>query len=418
MSPPVAVCQDITVLLDATGNASITGADIDGGSSDACGIASLSASPNAFGCDDVGTNSSTLTVTDNNGNTSTCSASVAVQDNMPPVLTCLDVTVQLGLDGTANVSPADVNGGATDNCGITSLSTSPSVFNCSQLGSNTVTFIVFDVNGNQSSCTSNATVEDTTPPMAVCNDFTLNLTSDGTTSLSASDIDNGSFAACGGVNLSVSPSAFDCDDVGDTETVTLTVTSQTNGESSTCTADVTITDTDQFCNQPPIALCQDITVNADGNCQGTAVATDFDNGSSDPDGDPITFSVSPMGPYSLGVTGVSLSVTDDKQATSTCSATVTVVDVTAPSITCPADITTGNDQGLCSAVVSFAATSSDNCPGTTVAYSQAPGTTFPVGMTTVTATATDGSGNQAACSFSVTVNDTEAPEVTCPADIT
>jgi hypothetical protein len=40
--PPVAICQDITVQLDATGNASITGADIDNGSNDNCGIASLS----------------------------------------------------------------------------------------------------------------------------------------------------------------------------------------------------------------------------------------------------------------------------------------------------------------------------------------------------------------------------------------
>ena len=45
---PTAVCQDITVQLDATGNVTITGADIDNGSSDACGIASLTASPNAF----------------------------------------------------------------------------------------------------------------------------------------------------------------------------------------------------------------------------------------------------------------------------------------------------------------------------------------------------------------------------------
>jgi hypothetical protein len=39
--PPVAICQDITVQLDATGNTSITPADVDNGSNDACGIASL-----------------------------------------------------------------------------------------------------------------------------------------------------------------------------------------------------------------------------------------------------------------------------------------------------------------------------------------------------------------------------------------
>src|SRR5690606_5479336 len=39
---PVAVCKDITVDLDpVTGMASITGADVDNGSSDNCGIASI-----------------------------------------------------------------------------------------------------------------------------------------------------------------------------------------------------------------------------------------------------------------------------------------------------------------------------------------------------------------------------------------
>ena len=40
-TPPTAVCQDITVQLDANGTVSITAADIDGGSFDNCGIASI-----------------------------------------------------------------------------------------------------------------------------------------------------------------------------------------------------------------------------------------------------------------------------------------------------------------------------------------------------------------------------------------
>ncbi|MCO6489289.1 MAG: hypothetical protein J5I98_12770, partial [Phaeodactylibacter sp.] len=52
-SNPVAVCQNTTVQLDGTGDASITSADIDGGSFDNCGLPSLSASPTAFTCSDV-----------------------------------------------------------------------------------------------------------------------------------------------------------------------------------------------------------------------------------------------------------------------------------------------------------------------------------------------------------------------------
>ena len=85
-----------------------------------------------------------------------------------------------------------------------------------------------------------------------------------------------------------------------------------------------------------------------------------------------------------------------------------------PTITCPGIISVSNDPGQCGANVSFAATATDNCSAT-VSYSHAPGSFFPVGTTTVTATATDPSNNSSSCSFSVTVTDNEAPSITCAA---
>jgi len=76
---PVALCQDITVQLGATGQAAIAGADVDGGSTDNCGIASLDVSPSVFTCAHLGANVATLTVTDTSGNTDTCGASVTVE---------------------------------------------------------------------------------------------------------------------------------------------------------------------------------------------------------------------------------------------------------------------------------------------------------------------------------------------------
>ncbi|WMI64114.1 T9SS type A sorting domain-containing protein [Aestuariibaculum sp. YM273] len=77
---PLAVCQDITVQLDASGTHTIVGADIDGGSSDFEGEVSLSVSPNTFSCNDVGTPVEvTLTVTDSAGQVDTCTATVTVE---------------------------------------------------------------------------------------------------------------------------------------------------------------------------------------------------------------------------------------------------------------------------------------------------------------------------------------------------
>jgi len=96
-----------------------------------------------------------------------------------------------------------------------------------------------------------------------------------------------------------------------------------------------------------------------------------------------------------------------------CTFDVTVKDTEPPQITCPADITVGNDPGLCSAVVTFAATATDNCPGVILVCSPPSGTVFPKGTTSVTCTATDTAGNQTSCSFTVTVNDVEPPTVAC-----
>ena len=92
-------------------------------------------------------------------------------------------------------------------------------------------------------------------------------------------------------------------------------------------------------------------------------------------------------------------------------------DTTPPTITCPANITVSNDAGACSAVVHFVVSASDEESSLILTVSPASGSTFPVGTTTITATATDFAGNSASCSFTVTVVDTEAPEVACVAGV-
>lgn len=82
-------------------------------------------------------------------------------------------------------------------------------------------------------------------------------------------------------------------------------------------------------NQAPVARVRDVTVSAGAQC--TAQAS-IDAGSSDPDGDPITLAQDPPGPYPLGSTRVTLTVTDRLGASSSAQATVTVVDDTPPEL--------------------------------------------------------------------------------------
>ena len=96
-NPPVAVCKStLVVALDSNGEASIIAEDIDGGSYDNDEIVSMSIDIDTFDCEDVGFNNVTLTVTDNDGLTSTCVGFVEVVDGSTIVTTCpQDFTVSV-----------------------------------------------------------------------------------------------------------------------------------------------------------------------------------------------------------------------------------------------------------------------------------------------------------------------------------
>ncbi len=168
-------------------------------------------------------------------------------------------------------------------------------------------------------------------------------------------------------------------------------------------------------NQPPVAICQNVTVSADASCQGSG---SVNNGSYDPDQQPGPFTVSeaPAGPFGLGAHPVTVTA-NDGAATAQCVGTVTVVDTTAPAVSCPDSQTldTCSTEGM---VASFQASAADNCGPAPVKCSSASGASFPVGTTPVACTATDASGNTSMCSFNVTVRkETTPPSITCPAPI-
>jgi len=86
-------------------------------------------------------------------------------------------------------------------------------------------------------------------------------------------------------------------------------------------------------------------------------------------------------------------------------------DSTPPVITCPGDLTVEQENSA-GAVVNFDCTATDDQdPDPTVVCDPPSGSTFPLGATTVTCTATDNSGNTSQCTFTVTVVDTTPPQI-------
>ncbi|MEM7185736.1 MAG: T9SS type A sorting domain-containing protein [Bacteroidota bacterium] len=168
LQPPVANCQSITVSLDANGMVEITPADIDNGSSDTNGIASIELDVTSFDCSHLGENTVTLTVTDTYGNTSDCTAIVTVIDDLAPVLACQPITVELDATGHGSIDAQlllDMIGTA-DNCGIQTIAASVSAVDCNDIGAPLEVFVFAeDISGNTSSCSTTLSVVDLLPPV-------------------------------------------------------------------------------------------------------------------------------------------------------------------------------------------------------------------------------------------------------------
>lgn len=144
-----------------------------------------------------------------------------------------------------------------------------------------------------------------------------------------------------------------------------------------------------------------------------ATASDAQDGPLNPTCTPASGSIFP-----LGSTQVDCSVTDSGGLTTSGIFVVTVVDTTAPSIA-PHDPVTAEATSADGAVVNYDnPTASDLVGPVQVTCAPESGSLFSLGSTQVTCTATDAHGNTSTSSFTVTVQDTTAPELTLPGNIT
>ena len=404
---PIITCPSDVVVDTDSGSCTATGVNL--GTpvvSDNCSVASTvndGVEPYALGNTDV-----IWTVTDGSGNTATCTQVVTVNDTEDPMITCpADVVVDTD---SGSCTATGVNLGTpvvSDNCSV--ASTVNDAIEPYALGSTDVIWTVTDGSGNTSTCTQVVTVNDTEDPMITCPADVVVDTDPGLCTATGVNLgtpvvsDNCSVAST--VNDAIEPYALGSTDV-------IWTVTDGSGNTATCTQVVTVNDTED----PMITCPADVVVDTDsGMCTATGVNLGTPVVS---DNCSVASTVNDaIEPYALGSTDVMWTVTDGSGNTATCTQVVTVNDTEDPMITCPVDVVVDTDSGMCTATGVNLGTPivSDNCSvASTVNDAIEP---YALGSTDVIWTVTDGSGNTATCTQVVTVNDTEDPMITCPADV-
>ena len=334
------------------------------------------------------------TVTDSKGCSKNLSVQIVATDHVPPQLILQNASIALGTSGMALVTPALFDNGSFDqSCGIATWAISPTSFNCSQLGTQTVTLTATDKNGNAATGTALVTVSDNIAPVLTCpasqeasycsSTITFNVpqaqdncTINGTPTL---------------ITGLVSGAAFP---VGTTEQ-RYSVT-DAGGNTTTCSFTITITGSSNVTTVVDPTTCA-------GGCDGSASLVISGGGTT------------PSVVWSNGQTGLVATnlcpgnyvatLSDAMGCTQAYVVQIQVLDTQVPVLTCPDNVETG----YCNTAVTFAQPQVlDNC---TVNYQLLQligglpsGSSFPLGITPVVFRYIDGGGNIGECSFNVTVH--------------
>jgi gliding motility-associated-like protein len=403
----------------------------------------------------IGLTTVTYMVTDISGNISTCNFTITVTDNELPSLMCSsDISVNNDLGNCSAIVSGIAPTAFGDNCSVDSVSyvlagatiggglndASGTIFN---VGLTTITYTIYDLSGNSNTCNFNVTVIDSEVPTFSCPsnsnvfvDANCNFSIPDYTSTITGLSDNcsapgvivvtqfpfiGTIVSGAATNQNITLYATDV--AGNTDSCTFIINLiDTLMPTISCPGSVNVNNDVGFCGAIVSGIAP---TSINDNCIIDSVSyvltgTTLGSGLNDASG---TF-------FNAGLTTVTYTIIDVSGNSETCSFTVIVVDNEPPSITCSVNINVNNDAGLCNAVISGIAPigTNDNCTIDSVSYvltgatsgsglNDASGTSFSLGVTTVTYTIIDMAGNTNFCSFIVTVSDIEAPTFNCPANI-
>ena len=361
----------------------------------------------------LGTTTVTCTATDDHGNSVSQTFDVVVQDTTPPEVTApsdlppMEASSPAGATVTYPAPTATdlVDGGVPVFC----VPFSGATF---ALGDTTVTCTAVDNAGNSASQTFVVEVRDTSPPVVFVSDTTVEASSPTGTTVT--------WPAPEAIDLVDGSVPVDCDRpsgapfaLGNT-TVTCTATDSAGNLASQPFV-VRVLDT----TPPEVTVPSAIPPVEASSPAGATVtypaptATDLVDGSV-----PVSCTPASGATFALGHTTVTCVAVDSADNLASRTFHVVVQDTTSPEVAVPSDIPPVEASSPAGATVTYPVpTATDLVDGSVpVSCVPASGTTFALGTTTVTCTATDSAGNSASRSFHVVVQDTAAPQTTITAN--
>ena len=380
----------------------------------------------------------TITATDANGNATTCSFELTLQDTIPPTIDCpVAQTETLSATCTDTIQDFTDLAVVADNCtGATTITVTQdplpgTVFSGVQVRE--ITLTANDGNGNTTSCTFNLNIVDEISPELTCPAQSviaadLNCEVDVANYLDSVSVTDNCDVLGGGITL-VQDVAVGTTITGLNASIDVTVTAaDASGNTDQCVIVVTLADT----TAPVLSCAPDTVLGVDGAC--AAVLPDYRPEASVTDNcedtGTVTFSQSPAPgtSYTDEATSfdVTITATDVAGNATSCSFTVQLIDTVPPSVVCPSDKIVEADGDCEIELLDYRdeAQPSDNCSvdgagEITLIQRPAPGETFSGDLTVVPVTivAVDQSGNRDSCTFDVTLDDTTPPVIaTCQND--
>ncbi len=375
----------------------------------------------------IGVTTVTFSATDAAGNTgsNTFTVTVTEPDTTPPVITVPTDIVASTDPGASSAVVTYATPTATDNVGVTSGPTrtaGPASGASFPLGTTTVTYSAEDAAGNTNTASFTVTVtDDEAPSLNVPSNIAVSTDpgSDTAVVLYSMPTATDNVAVVSGPTLATGLASGSAFPVGIT-TVSYTA-ADSAGNIGTGSFTVTVSDGEN----PVVTVPANISVSTDA-AQATALVTYSAPAATDnvgvASGPTLTAGLASGSPFPVGTTTVTYEATDNAGNIGRASFTVTVTDGQGPVVTVPGSIVVPTDPGKATAVVTYSVPSAtDNIgvtSGPTLTEGLGSGATFPLGTTTITYEAEDNQGNVGSASFTITVEDREAPVIRSVGSVT